>query len=75
MKFDLRLPIGILFTIYGVLLVVFGLTSDPKIYERSLGININLRWGLLLLLFGLAMLFLAWRGHGKTSKPPGDPKV
>jgi len=67
MKFDLRLPIGILFSFYGLLLAVFGLVSDKKIYGRSLGININLRWGLVLLLFGAAMLLLAWRG--KTSAP------
>ncbi len=61
MQLDVRLPIGLMFTIFGALLVVFGLTSDPAIYQRSLGVNINLRWGLALLVFGLAMLGLAWR--------------
>ena len=75
MKFDLRLPIGILFSIYGLLLVVFGLISDPKIYERSLGINVNLRWGLVLLLFGVAMLLLACRGKCRTSQAADDKKV
>ena len=46
MKFDLRFPIGLLFSFYGVLLVIFGVCSDPKNYERSLNININLWWGL-----------------------------
>jgi Na+/H+ antiporter NhaD/arsenite permease-like protein len=68
MKFDLRLPIGILFTFYGLLLVIFGVVSDPKIYERSLGININLRWGLVLLLFGVFMLTLAWRSRAKAAQ-------
>lgn len=75
MKFDLRLPIGILFSIYGLLLVGYGWISDPKIYERSLGININLRWGLLLLLFGVAMLLLAWRAHTRAAKTAADSKA
>ena len=36
--------------------------------KRSLDINVNLNWGLVLLVFGAAMLTLAWRG-GKTNPP------
>lgn len=61
MQFDLRLPIGILFSIYGVILAVYGLISDKAIYERSLGMNINLIWGTFLLLFGAIMLVFALR--------------
>ena len=61
MKLDLRLPIGLMFSIIGALLAVFGLASDPAIYQRSLGINVNLWWGLVLLVFGLAMLWLVKR--------------
>jgi hypothetical protein len=61
MKLDLRLPIGLMFSIIGALLVVFGLASDPGIYQRSLGINVNLWWGVVLLLFGLVMLWLVRR--------------
>jgi hypothetical protein len=63
MNFDLRFPIGLLFSFYGVLLVGYGAISDAKIYERSLGININLIWGGVMLVFGLVMLWLAWRGR------------
>jgi hypothetical protein len=66
MNFDLRFPIGGLFSFYGVLLVIFGAISDKAIYARSLGININLRWGLVMLAFGAAMLFLALRARGKS---------
>jgi hypothetical protein len=60
MNFDLRLPIGILFSLYGLLLAGFGLLgTDKEIYVRSLGININLIWGAVMLLFGLFMLFMA----------------
>ncbi len=67
MQLDVRLPIGLMFTIFGALLVVFGATSDPLIYQRSLGININLRWGLALLVFGLVMLWLTWRASRRTA--------
>jgi hypothetical protein len=61
MNLDVRTPMGLMFAIIGAILTVFGLVSDPAIYERSLGININLWWGLVLLVFGAAMLLLAWR--------------
>jgi hypothetical protein len=64
MKFDLRLPIGILFSLYGALLVVFGLAtnSDTGLYTRSLGLNIHLIWGAVLLVFGVLMLLGAILG-------------
>ena len=58
MGLDIRMPIGLMFTILGVLLVGYGLVSDPAVYARSLGINVNLWWGLVLLLFGGIMLAL-----------------
>lgn len=61
MNFDLRLPIGLMFTVFGAMLSVFGLLSKPETYERSLGVNVNLWWGICLLIFGLLMLFLALR--------------
>ena len=65
MNLDLRLPIGLMFSIIGVLLTVFGLISDHAIYARSLGINVNLWWGLVLLAFGLLMLGLMARARGR----------
>ena len=67
MNFDLRIPIGIMFTVFGLMLALFGAISDKAIYEtHSLGININLTWGLVLLIFGVFMLTLAWRAGKKT---------
>jgi hypothetical protein len=63
MNLDLRLPIGLMFSIIGVLLTVFGLISDDAIYARSLGINVNLWWGLVLLVFGMVMLGLMARAR------------
>jgi hypothetical protein len=68
MKLDLRLPIGLMFTSFGILLVGFGLLSDPAIYERSLGINVNLWWGLVLLGFGAVMLWLVMRGRRRAAE-------
>ena len=56
MNLDLRLPIGLMFSAFGVMLTGFGLVSDKAIYARSLGVNVNLWWGLVLLGFGLVML-------------------
>ncbi len=58
MGLDVRLPIGALFTILGVVLASFGVVSDKALYDCSLGININLEWGLVMLGFGLIMLIL-----------------
>jgi hypothetical protein len=58
MGLDIRLPIGLLFSLLGVLLIITGLFTDRVIYRRSLGININLWWGLVMLAFGIVMLML-----------------
>lgn len=63
MRLDIRLPLGFLFLALGLLLMIFGLASNPQLYERSLGVNINLWWGIVMLLFGLALLALGYRGH------------
>ena len=64
MQLDIRLPMGLLFLILGVILVGYGLTSDPAIYvEHSLGQNVNLVWGGIFAAFGAVMLWLAKRGR------------
>ena len=62
MHLDIRLPIGALFSVLGAILVVFGLVSSSGIYDRSLGINVNLWWGLVMLAFGAAMFVMGFRG-------------
>ena len=68
MKLDVRLPIGFMFAIFGVILAGYGLISGPEVYQRSLGINVNLWWGLVLIGFGAIMLLLAARSRRPTSK-------
>jgi hypothetical protein len=74
MGLDIRMPIGWLFSILGVMLAIFGLISDRSIYAQSIGININLIWGLALILFGVLMLLLSMRSkyvaHPDANRPP-----
>jgi hypothetical protein len=60
---DIRTPIGLMFTIIGVLISIFGFItiSNTEMYHKSLGINVNIVMGLLMLVFGLIMLFYARR--------------
>lgn len=60
---DLRLPIGGLFVVLGVILGIFGVMTngDAAMYERSGGMNINLVWGGVMLAFGALFLVLAQR--------------
>jgi multisubunit Na+/H+ antiporter MnhG subunit len=66
MSLDIRYPIGWMFSLFGVILTAFGLFGDQRIYERSLGVNINLEAGVGLFIFGILMLALAWRGSVKA---------
>ena len=67
MRLDIRLPIGGMFVLLGMILAGYGLaTAGSEIYARSLFININLVWGLVLLGFGALMLLLAWRGYRRA---------
>jgi hypothetical protein len=58
---DIRIPIGLMFSIFGVLITGFGLftISNTEMYHKSLGININIIMGILMLVFGLIMLYFA----------------
>ena len=61
MGLDIRIPIGSMFTVLGALLAGYGLLGDKSIYSRSLGINLNLDWGLVLLVFGIVLLVMGAR--------------
>lgn len=68
MRFDLRLPLGLLFSIFGAVLLVQGLLAPPAANAKSLGLNMNVLWGLVQLLFGASMLALALTA--RTRKEP-----
>lgn len=67
MNLDIRLPMGMLFTMLGVLLTGYGVMSDRTIYQKSLGYNLNLTWGLVILAFGIVMFVLGRRGTSMRS--------
>ncbi len=79
MGLDIRWPIGLMFSLIGAMLGIYGLAtgSGADIYRNSLGINVNLYWGLLLLVFGGTMLTFAWRDSQKqphTSRQATQPE-
>lgn len=63
MGLDIKLPIGLMFAIIGLLLTIYGLVtaSNAEMYTRSLNVNINLWIGATMLVFGVIMLFFAKR--------------
>lgn len=64
---DIRVPIGLMFLIVGAIITTYGVvtTGNDMYAAHSLGININLWWGLCLVLFSLVMLALAWNASKK----------
>ena len=58
MGLDIKVPIGLMFTILGLLLTIFGLATagNAEMYQRSLDININLWTGAAMLVIGIVML-------------------
>jgi hypothetical protein len=76
MSLDLRIPMGLMFTLVGIILVAFGLAtnSNTALYARSLGINANLWWGLVLLIFGITMFLMGRRGQKRLANlAPPEP--
>jgi hypothetical protein len=68
MGLDIRYPIGLMFGIIGLVMVVYGaLTGSDPMYQRSLGINVNVWWGAVLFVFGALMLYFARKGAKDAS--------
>jgi uncharacterized membrane protein len=66
---DIRFPIGFLFTILGIILTILGFVTqqNEQMYVRSLGRNVNLQTGLLMLVFGSVMLLMAYLSRKKSN--------
>lgn len=75
MRLDIRIPLGLLFVVVGALLTAFGATSSPALYDRSLNVNVNLWWGVVLLLFGVVMFALGRRGHRRAANAAASSTV
>ena len=60
---------GLMFTLVGLILTLYGAgTNGSPIYARSVGINANLYWGIVLLIFGVAMYILGRRSQKKAER-------
>jgi hypothetical protein len=70
MGLDIRIPLGLIFLAIGGIMAVFGIFThgDANLYQKSLGVDINLIWGGLMFLFGAIMFFI-----GKRQKWQDDP--
>lgn len=65
---DIRVVIGGLFSIYGVILTILGLIDSPAARQKAQGVDINLWVGLAMLAFGLC--FLVWSMFHPRQRPP-----
>jgi len=79
MNLDLRIPMGLMFSIVGAILTIYGaVTNGSPIYAKSVDMNINLVWGVVMLVFGVTMFVMGRRSQAKpkpivegTTRPLG----
>ena len=75
MGLDIRIPLGLIFLITGGIMSVYGLFTrgNVALYQRSLGINLNLTWGAIMFVFGLVMFLVGrrqrWQDDPVTPRP------
>lgn len=63
-----------MFAILGALLVLFGLLGDRSGLQHSLGINVNLWWGIVMLVFGALMFIFGRRGNATARLAEESPE-
>ena len=75
MGLDIRVPLGLIFLIIGGIMAAFGVVShgDAALYEKSMGIDLNLTWGGIMFIFGLIMFVVGrrqrWQDDPVTPRP------
>ncbi len=75
MGLDIRIPLGLIFLITGGIMSGYGLFTrgNVALYQRSMGINLNLSWGLIMFVFGLVMFVVGrrqrWQDDPVTPRP------
>lgn len=74
---DIKIPIGLMFTIIGLIVLIYGLMTngDTEMYRKSLSYNVNLWMGGLMLVFGVVMLALVDRKKIKTKADSDDSLI
>lgn len=69
MGLDIRVPLGLIFMIIGGMMTVFGIfTRGHALYDKSMGLDLNLAWGAVMFVFGTVMFFV-----GRRQKWQDDP--
>ena len=70
MGLDIRIPLGLIFLVIGGVMGIFGLFThgDATLYQKSLGVDLNLTWGGIMFVFGSIMFYV-----GKRQKWQDDP--
>ena len=68
---DIRMPIGLMFLIIGVLLAAYGAIQPAEAYKMALGVNLNVYWGLAMAAFGIVMF--AWMKIDPYDSKPHPP--
>jgi hypothetical protein len=75
MGLDIRVPLGLIFLIIGGIMAIFGLVThgNASLYEKSLGIDLNLVWGAIMFVFGVVMFVVGrrqkWQDDPVTPRP------
>jgi hypothetical protein len=75
MRFDVRIPIGLLFVLIGAAVAAEGVLGDPKTLEAATpGLNIDGLWGAVMVLFGVVMLVMSLLAAAarRRSRPPAE---
>ena len=70
MNLDIRLPMGLMFSLFGAILVVYGVVTNGNPMYANAGVNINLWWGAVQLAFGVIMVVMARRAMKRDTPPP-----
>ncbi len=71
MQLDIRLPIGLMFSVLGLLLMVVGLSMSREISQSP---NVNLWWGGVMFMFGIIMFFFGRRGTATARLAEESPE-
>lgn len=72
---DIRIPVGTIFTVYGVLLILYGLiSSDVEARHLLFGVQVNIVAGIGMLVFGVSFLYLARRGGPTVRRSSASPE-
>ncbi len=67
-RMSIALTIGLTIGVIGLILLLYGLFGHAD-YSRSDGINVNLWWGLLMLVFGILMTIGGYISSHRQRQP------